>query len=87
LATPQAITLTPGWNLVAAPYPAGALSSDRIWNEIVAQGGSVSEIVAYDSSQGAYQTYIAGSTPPFTIPSMAGFWVLASAASTWTPMP
>ena len=78
--TGQAVSLQPGWNLVAAPSPSGGLEASRIASE--ASGCNVQEVAM--RSGGTYATWTPGGTD-FTIPATSGFWIQCSSASIWTP--
>lgn len=83
----QTVTLVRDWNLVAAPYPGGGLTTQQIANEIPSPCASiinciVKEIAVYDNGQ--YKTWMQGQ-PAFMVPATSGFWILMSMGSTWTP--
>jgi hypothetical protein len=78
--TSQSVTLQPGWNLVAAPYPVSGLSSSAILSETA--GCGVSEVATY--SGGAYQVYTPGGSSG-TVASTQGMWLLCTTTSSWTP--
>jgi hypothetical protein len=77
----QPVSLSTGWNLVGAPFPGAGLGADQVMSEV--GGGTVLEVAAF--SGGTYQTYVPGGPSPFHIANTAGFWVLASSATTWNP--
>lgn len=81
----QAVTLNPGWNLVAAPYPLGGLTGDAINAELGSQCG-LQEVATYQSgSYGVYTPAIGPSGSGFHVPPTAGMWVLCTNAYSWTP--
>jgi hypothetical protein len=76
----QAVTLQPGWNLVAAPFPATGLMASGISSQV--SGCGVQEIATYTG--GSYQTWLPGGTDVLA-PAVGGFWMECMASGTWTP--
>jgi hypothetical protein len=76
----QAVSLQPGWNMVAAPFPAPSLDTGTI----AAQTGACDASQIAVAGTSGYRTWLPGQTD-LTIPSTHGFWILCSGAATWTP--
>jgi hypothetical protein len=81
-----ALTLQPGYSLVGLPLIANpAYDSETAAIEMngVAQGGSVTQVIKYQGGQ--FVTHPVGSTQEiFTLELGKGYFIRASAGSTWT---
>jgi hypothetical protein len=75
------LSLAPGWNLVAAPYPPGGLHASTIASEVRQCG--VQEIAVY--SGGGYQVWTPTSGTDFVVPSYGGVWIECTGPGSWTP--
>ncbi|MCD6290453.1 MAG: hypothetical protein J7M34_08120 [Anaerolineae bacterium] len=84
LAAPQSITLMPGWNLVAFPKLPLPTTAQSLLDEIIAQGGSCSEIDRWVN--GGWEAHINGYPfNNFQIESNAGYFLKCDQHSTYTP--
>jgi hypothetical protein len=81
--TGQAVTLLPGWNLVAAPYPSAGLMTNTVASE--ASACNVQEVATY--SAGSYSTWTPamGAAAAFLVPATSGMWIECATAASWTP--
>jgi hypothetical protein len=77
----QALSLQPGWNLIASPYPPGGLHASVIASE--STGCSVQEIAIY--SGGSYQVWSPSSGTDFTVPNYGGAWIECASQGSLTP--
>jgi hypothetical protein len=80
-----ASTLTPGYNLIALPLtPQAPLTAEGLAQQINAQGGTCTSVIAYDSATGAFVTHPAGTAVSnFDVVTGRGYFVRCTAASTW----
>ncbi len=89
----QTISLQTGWNIIAAPFPAG-MDSLQVDNAAdvrpLADAQAANWVLAtfYDSydGTGAYETVTIGQTPPDALSVWHGYWVLA-AVDCWLTIP
>jgi hypothetical protein len=80
------VAIVPGWNLVAAPYPAAGMSADAAVREIDAvesHGGSVVAVGTF--AGGAYHVYLPGQRSPMTIPASGAVWIESTGTAVWQP--
>jgi hypothetical protein len=79
------IPLTAGYNLIALPLtPQSPLTAEGLAQQINAQGGACTSVIAYDAASGAFVTHPAGTAVSnFTIEVGKGYFVRCAAASTW----
>jgi hypothetical protein len=76
----QSVNLSPGWNLVAAPYPSTGLSTSTIATEI--PGCGLQEIALYTG--GGYQVWLPTSIP-MTVSAASGLWIDCASSTQWSP--
>jgi hypothetical protein len=76
----QLVSLSAGWNLVAAPYPTHGVMTDAIAGQV---GPAVTEIATY--SNGSYRVYVPGMGSPFLVTASSGMWIACTSPTVWTP--
>jgi hypothetical protein len=80
-----AVPLAAGYNLIAMPVnPAATLTAEDLVQQINADGGDCTSVIAYDTAQGAFVTHPAGTAVGnFVIEVGAGYFVRCTRISTW----
>jgi hypothetical protein len=80
-----AIPLAAGYTLIALPLtPQSPLTAESLAQQINAQGGACTSVIAYDSATGAFVTHPAGTAlSNFDIAAGSGYFVRCATASTW----
>ena len=85
-APPGVIPLTTGWNFVALPRTAGGPTAEAVCEQIVAQGGAVSEIDRWDADVGDWAGHICGQPfGDFEMTPDEGYFIASQVDSVWRP--
>jgi hypothetical protein len=79
------VPLAAGYTLIAPPLDAGtSLTAEGLAQQINAQGGTCTSVIAYDAATGAFVTHPAGTAVSnFDIEVGKGYFVRCAAAGTW----
>jgi hypothetical protein len=80
-----ALPLAAGYTLIALPLvPAAPLTAEGLAQQINAQGGTCTGVIAYDAASGAFVTHPAGTAVAnFNVEVGKGYFVRCMAASAW----
>jgi hypothetical protein len=80
-----AVPLAAGYTLIAPPLDSETpLTAEGLAQQINAQGGTCTSVVAYDAASGAFVTHPAGTAVSnFIIAAGSGYFVRCATASTW----